>query len=146
MPANILISTSEAALADRFSDYFVAHVDGQKARTLRQFYEQVADVLEFPDASFTLETFNDALNDLTWLDEPKIALYFTHTDALISQERDPGKAAAILTTLEATAEDWKWADDADPADRKELILIFEDSPRIRQLLQKEGIEFEEVSE
>jgi RNAse (barnase) inhibitor barstar len=143
----LILSNSEAALADRFPDHFVAHIDGSKARTLRQFYAEIADVLEFP-ASFgsSLDDLNDALNDLQWLDDERIVLYFTNTDQLVSQERDPKKMASVLAMLEATVEDWKWMtdDDEDLADHREFNVVFEKSDRIETLLREEGVAFEAV--
>ncbi|MEZ0486974.1 barstar family protein [Fibrella aquatica] len=146
MAANFILSSSEPALADRFPDHFIAHIDGSKARTLRQFYDQMADALEFPDFGNNLDALNDALNDLQWLEDEKIVLYFTNTDQLISQERDPKKMASILAILEATAEDWKWMadDETDLADKKEFSVVFQTSPRIEALMEQEGIAFEVV--
>lgn len=146
MAANFILSLSEPALAERFPDHFVAHIDGSKARTLRQFYDQIADVLEFPDFGNNLDALNDALNDLQWLEDEKIVLYFTKTDQLISQERDPKKIASVLAILEATAEDWKWMadDETDMADKKEFSVVFQTSPRIQSLMEQEGIAFETV--
>ncbi|NID11738.1 barstar family protein [Fibrivirga algicola] len=146
MAANFILSSSESALADRFPDHFIAHIDGSKARTLRQFYDQIADALEFPDFGNNLDALNDALNDLQWLEDEKIVLYFTNTDQLISQERDPKKMASVLAILEATAEDWKWMadDETDLADKKEFSVVFETSPRLQALMEQEGIAFETV--
>ena len=141
---NVFLSTSESQLEARFADYFIAHIDGQKAVTLRQFYEEIAELLEFPTFGFNLDALNDALNDLQWLEDTQIVLYFANTVDLISKERDPAKLSSVLNILDATAEDWKWADDDDLVDKKELVLVFEDSPRIRTLLEKENIEFDEL--
>ena len=145
MTPNILISQSERELENRYADYFIAHVDGQKATTLRQFYEEMADLLEIPDFGFTLETLNDSLNDLQWLEDERIVLYFTNTNELISKERDPVKMGSILNMLDATAEDWKWVDD-EGADKKDIVIVFEDSPRIRKMLEQEGIDYDMLSE
>ncbi|GAB3572789.1 hypothetical protein GCM10027578_32890 [Spirosoma luteolum] len=147
MTPNILLSQSERQLEDRFGDWFIAHLPGEDVQTLRQFYEEMADVLEFPDGfGVNLDALNDALNDLQWLEDDRIVLYFTRTDLLISKERDPAKLASVLNVLDATAEDWKWTDDSDLADRKELVVVFEDSPRIRQLLEKEHIDFQSMAD
>mgnify|MGYP000008068127 FL=1 len=146
MAASFIISSSESALADRFPDHLIAHIDGNKARTLRQFYDQIADALEFPHFGNNLDALNDALNDLQWLEDEKIVLYFSNTDQLISQERDPKKLASILAILEATAEDWKWMadDETDMADKKEFSVVFETSSRLLALMDQEGITFETV--
>ena len=145
MTPNILISQSERELENRYADYFIAHIDGQKAMTLRQFYEEMADLLEIPDFGFTLEALNDSLSDLQWLEDERIVLYFTNTNELVSKERDPAKMASILNMLDATAEDWKWVDD-EGADKKDIVIVFEDSPRIRKMLEQEGIDYDMLSE
>lgn len=141
MTPNVLISQSESELETRFADDFIAHIDGQKAVTLRQFYETIADLLEIPDFGFNLDALNDSLNDLQWLEDERIILYFTHTNEFISKERDPAKLGSVLSILDATAEDWKWVDDDELADSKEIIIIFEDSQRIRKLLDQENINY-----
>ncbi len=130
---------------DQLADFFVATIPGSETKTLRQFYERMAAVLEFPDYfGFTMESLDDQLNDLDWIEDEKIALYITETDLFVTQERDPGKLVNLLNMLEATCEDWKWlADEEDSEDilAKELIVVFADSGRIRHLLEKEEIAF-----
>ncbi|GAB3642200.1 barstar family protein [Spirosoma arcticum] len=145
MAPNILICQSERELEIRYADYFIAHIDGQKATTLRQFYEEIADVLEIPDFGFSIDTLNDSLNDLQWLEDERIVLYFTNTTDLISKERDPAKFGSILNMLDATAEDWKWVDD-EPTEKKDIVIVCEDSPRIRKVLESENIDFATLSE
>lgn len=145
MNPNILICQSEHELESLFANDFIAHIDGKKAITLRQFYEEIADLLEIPDFSFNLEALNDSLNDLQWLDDECIVLYFTNTNDFISKERDPAKIGSVLNVLDATAEDWKWIDD-ELEDRKEIVIVFEDSTRIRKLLNNEAIDYKLISE
>ncbi len=141
MNPNILIVQSVQDVAKLGETYAIISIDGQHSKTLRQFYETIALAMEFPDYfGFTLDSLDELLNDLDWIGDEKIALQFTHSDQLVSQERDPKKLASLLNMLDATAEDWKWVDEEDDIDRKELILLFEDSPRIRQVLDDEGIE------
>ncbi|WP_080059699.1 barstar family protein [Spirosoma aerolatum] len=144
MTPNVLVSQSEKELEAWFANDFIAHIDGKKATTLRQFYEEIADLLEIPDFGFSLDDLNDSLNDLRWLEDERIILYFTNTADLISKERDPAKLRNVLSILEATAEDWKWTED-ELDDKKEIILVFEDSDRIRKLLEHEGIDYLEIS-
>lgn len=147
MTPNIFISKSEGELEKHFSDYFIAHIDGQKTVTLRQFYQEMADLLEIPDFGFNLDALNDSLNDLQWLEDEQIVLYFTNTNDLVSKERDPAKMGSILNILDATAEDWKWVDDEDEiTDKKEIVIVFEDSPRIRTMLDKENIDYSSLAE
>lgn len=146
MTPNILLCQSENELKNCFEKDFIAHIDGSKTSTLRQFYEAIEDVLEIPNFGRTLDDLNEALNDLGWLEDERIILYITDTDTFISKERDPAKMASILNVLDATAEDWKWIGDDDDADKKEIVIIFEDSERIRKILMKEAIDFKTLSE
>lgn len=141
MSPNILICQSESELASRYSNDFIAHIDGKKVVTLRLFYEEMADLLEIPDFGFTLESLNDSLNDLQWLEDERLILYITNTDEFINKERDPAKVGSVINILDATAEDWKWVDDDELLSKKELIIVFEDSPRIRKILEKEAIHY-----
>ncbi|QJD77956.1 barstar family protein [Spirosoma rhododendri] len=143
MTPNIFTCQSERELEAHFADWFIAHIDGKKANTLRAFYEEMADVLEFPDSfGYNLDALNDALNDLQWLEDERIVLYFTNTTDLISKERDPAKVASVFNILDATAEDWKWLDDDEMLDKKEIVVVFENSPRIQTTLEKEQIDFQ----
>ncbi|GAB3987903.1 hypothetical protein GCM10028807_09540 [Spirosoma daeguense] len=146
MKTNVLISRSETELEDNFGYDFIAHINGKNTLTLRKFYEEIADLLEIPDFGFTLDALSDSLNDLQWLEDSRIILYFTNTEELISKERDPAKMGALLSVLDATAEDWKWIDETEELDAKEIIMVFEDSTRIRQLLDNESIAYVDVSE
>lgn len=145
MIPNVLLSHSEQELETRFSDEFIAHIDGQKTLTLRQFYTEISDQLEIPDFCFTLDSLSVALNDLQWLDDQRIILYFTDTNELISKEWDPEKVGHILSLMDATAEDWKWPED-ELNDAKELILVFEDSTRIRKILGQKSIGYAMLSD
>lgn len=146
MTPNVLISQSERELEAHFADSFIAHIDGSKTLTLRQFYEEMADLLEIPDFGFNLDALNDSLNDLQWLEDERIVLYLTNTNELVSKERDPAKMASLLSILDATAEDWKWVDEDEDIDKKEIIIVFEDSPRIRKLLDSESITYRMLAE
>lgn len=141
MTPNFLISQSERELEVRYANDFIVNVDGKHALTLRQFYEEMADLLEIPNFTFTLEGLNDSLNDLQWLEDKRVVLYFTNTSELISKERDPAKLASVLNILDATAEDWKWVDEDETLDKKEIVVVFEDSPRIRKALDMESIDY-----
>ena len=141
MSPNILICKSERELKAQFSDDFIANIDGKKALTLRQFYEEIAYLLDIPDFGFTLDELSDSLSDLQWLDENRIVIYFTNTEIFMSRERDPAKIAGVISTLDAVAEDWKWVEE-EMDDEKEIIIIFEDSDRITKILDQESINYE----
>ena len=141
MSPNILICKSERELKAQFSDDFIANIDGKKALTLRQFYEEIAYLLDIPDFGFSLDELSDSLSDLQWLDENRIVIYFTNTEIFMSRERDPAKIAGVISTLDAVAEDWKWVEE-EMDDEKEIIIIFEYSDRITKILDQESINYE----
>lgn len=141
MTPNFLICQSERELEAHYANDFIVNIDGKHALTLRQFYEEMADLLEIPNFTFTLEALNDSLNDLQWLEDKRVVLYFTNTGELISKERDPAKLASVLNILDATAEDWKWVEEDESLDKKEIVVVFEDSPRIRKALDTESIDY-----
>ena len=140
MSPNILICKNEQELEAQFPNDFIVNIDGEKTLTLRQFYETMAYLLEIPDFGFTLDELSDSLSDLQWLDERRIILYFTNTDIFMSKEREPAKIVGIINTLDAVAEDWKWVED-ELNDEKEIIIVFEHSPRIVKLLDQEDINY-----
>ncbi len=143
MSPNILICNAESELQAEFPTDFIVNVDGKKALTLRQFYEVIAYLLEIPDFGFTLDDLSDSLNDLHWLDEKRIVLYFTNTEIFMNKERDPAKIAGVINTLDAVAEDWKWVED-ELNDEKEIIVVFEYSERIVKILEQESINYKEL--
>ncbi len=140
MSPNILICNSEWDLEAQFSDDFIVNIDGKKALTLRQFYEEAAYLLDIPDFGFTLDELSDSLSDLQWLEENRVVLYFTSTENFMSKERDPAKIVGVINTLDAVAEDWKWVED-ELNDEKEIVIIFEFSNRIEKLLEQESINY-----
>ncbi|WP_018618885.1 barstar family protein [Spirosoma luteum] len=143
MSPNILICNSERELEAQFSNDFIVNIDGKKALTLRQFYEEAAYLLEIPNFGFTLDELSDSLSDLQWLEENRIVLYFTNTEIFMSKERDPAKILGVINTLDAVAEDWKWVEDG-LNDEKEIVIIFEHSNRILNLLEEESINYKNI--
>ncbi len=147
MNPNLFIVQSASDIAQFTDDYAIIEIDGRQSKTLRQFYEHIAKMMEFPDYfGFNLDSLDELLNDLDWIEDKKIALHFTHTDQLISQERDPKKLASLFNLLDASAEDWKWVDADDDIDKKELILLVDESTRISQLLDQEGVAYTKVGD
>jgi RNAse (barnase) inhibitor barstar len=128
---------------DSLIDYRIAQIDGQKAHTLRGFYEELAKALDFPEYfGFNLDSLDEMLNDLSWVNESKIAIYVTNSEQFIKKERNPDKLPTILDLLDATCEDWKWIDEDDDVPKKEIVVAFSPSERIIQLLDSQEISYE----
>jgi RNAse (barnase) inhibitor barstar len=138
MPNFLIINNLES-----LKDHHIAQIDGQKAHTLRGFYEEIAKVLDFPEYfGFNLDSFDEMLNDLSWLEQEKIAIYITNSEHFVEKERNPDKLPTLLDLLDATCEDWKWADEDADLPKKELIVAFSPSDRITKLLDAQEISYE----
>lgn len=96
-------------------DFGIAEIDASKTTTLREFYETMAEVFEFPDYfGFNLDSFDEMINDLSWIENEKILIYFTHSDKFLEKERNENKILTLLDLLDAACEEWKWVDDLIP--------------------------------
>lgn len=127
-----------------FAGWYIAHCDGSQSTTLKAFYEQIAVALDFPDFfGQNLDSLDELLNDLQWIDEEKIVIFVNHSAEWLSKEKSQEKLTTLLDLFEATAEDWKWLDEDDSEEfsKKELRILFEDSSRIRQILEEQEIPF-----
>lgn len=62
-------------------------LSGSKIHWLDAFYETIADQLQFPDY-FTnnLDSFDEVINDLSWLDEATIHIYITEYSYFLKEE------------------------------------------------------------
>ncbi len=135
-----LIIADQPELSEDFS---IAEIDGSTVTTLRKFYEVMARTLDFPDYfGFNLDSLDELLNDLSWIENEKLAIHILRSEEFLIQERNRDKILTLLDLLDATCEDWKWIEsdeNPDPEDediipKKELLFIFSDSERIRELL------------
>lgn len=126
-------------------DFVVITIDSKKVTSLREFYETLATSLYFPDYfGFNMDSLDELLNDLSWLEDEKIAIYFTNTKSFLINERSEDKILSLLDMLDAISEDWKWMepdedlgpDDDDYIPKKELLFCFEDSDEMADLLNK----------
>ena len=127
---NIAIARPEE-LPENFD---IAEIDASKTTTLRELYETMADVLGFPDYfGFNLDSFDEMINDLSWMENEKILVYFTHSDKFLEKERNESKILTLIDLLDAACEEWKWADDDIP--KKELLIRFSPGERMQRLLE-----------
>lgn len=122
------------------SEFSVIEIDAGEVTTLREFYEVLAKALHFPDYfGFNLDSLDELLNDLTWIEDEKLAVYFNNSERFLEKERNETKILTLLDLLDATCEDWKWHEmDEEDEDYtpKELFFGFDKSQRMEQLLNK----------
>lgn len=123
-------------------DYSIIELDGHKTLTLRGFYEEIGEALAFPEEfGFTIDSLDEMLNDLSWLEDEKIVVYISPSDQFIEKERNPEKIGTLLNLLDAICEDWRWEEGSEDAPKKELIFAFADSAHIRELLDNQEIAY-----
>ncbi|GAB3322783.1 hypothetical protein GCM10027299_18470 [Larkinella ripae] len=140
--ANFRFIPSDSELKP-YADFRLARIDGQQAQTFKAFYAQIARELRFPDdLGPDLESLDEALNDLEWLDDDKIAVYITNTDAFLSQEKSEAKKVDVLNTLDVAAEDWKWVDEEEGVSARQFVILFQPGDALVALLDKEDFAYD----
>ncbi len=146
---NLFITDSPKEL-DGFS---LISIDAKRCRTLRDFYETLAETLHFPDYfAFNMDSFDELINDLSWIEDERILLYFKNSAEFLINERNDQKVISLLELLDATCEDWKFMDedaeketvaedegsDIEEEDyfipKKELLIGFSTSDRMEDFL------------
>jgi RNAse (barnase) inhibitor barstar len=138
---NLLI-LEESQLSTEFT---IIEIDGRKTQTLRTFYEEIARILHFPDYfGFNLDSFDELLNDLSWIEDEKLLIYIKESSSFLINERNETKVLTLLDILDATCEDWKWMepnetldeDEEDYIPKKSLLVAFAPSQHIVDILNK----------
>lgn len=67
---------------------FLAFLDGQKCAVIAHFYEEIAKALNFPDYfSPNLDSFDECLNDLSWIPQKEIQLLIFNYEDLLYEEQ-----------------------------------------------------------
>ena len=119
--------------------FAIIEIDASKTTTLRELYEVLAKEMHFPDYfAFNLDSLDELLNDLSWIEDEKLAIYFKNSEKFLEKERNETKIVTLFDLLDATCEDWKWMeteeDDEDALEKKTLVFGFDKSERIERLL------------
>ncbi|WAC10892.1 barstar family protein [Dyadobacter pollutisoli] len=143
---HFLIAKEESDIRKTFLGAFIAHIDGQKAMSIKDFHDQIGVAMNFPDYSGkNLDALDEMLNDLEWIKEQKVIIYIDHSSDWLSKEKSEEKILSVIDIFDATAEDWKWMDEEEEGvAKKELQIVFKDSTRIRALLEEQEIPFDTI--
>lgn len=145
---NNLIITDTPEELDAFS---LIRIDAKRCKTLRDFYETVAETLHFPDYfGFNLDSFDEMINDLSWIEDERILIYFKNSAEFLINERNDQKVITLLELLDASCEDWKFMDEEAEKEgvaendeveeedyfipKKELVIGFSTSDRMEDFL------------
>ncbi|WP_439556215.1 barstar family protein [Dyadobacter sp.] len=142
---HFLVAADETEVQKTFHAAVIAHIDGTRALSFKNFNTQLAEALQFPDYEGTsLEDLDEMLNDLSWIGSKQIIIYISSSADWLSKEKSREKILTVIDMLDATAEDWKWLDDEEGVDKKELRIVFQQSDRIQALLEEQEIPFGEI--
>ena len=118
------------------NNILVAIIDGEKADTAESFYKILGDALRFPDYfNHNMDSFDELINDLDWLDENDIRIVFKNYDNFLEEENDEIREI-ILTVLDDAAEEWKRNDNT-----KVLNIYIEPSELAEDDLETLGISY-----
>ncbi|MEO6281955.1 MAG: barstar family protein [Dyadobacter sp.] len=141
---HFLLAKAESNVRKTFLGAFIAFVDGKKSTSIKDFHEQIATAMNFPDYSGkNLDALDEMLNDLEWIEEQKVIIYIDQSSEWLSKEKSEEKILSVIDIFDATAEDWKWLDEEEEGiAKKELQIVFQDSERIRSLLEDQEIPFD----
>lgn len=142
---HFIISKAGFDIRKSFLGAFIAKIDGVKSVTTKAFLEEIGATLHFPDYyGQNLDALDEMLNDLEWIKQEKVIIHITNSADWLSKEKSESKVFTIIDLLDATAEDWKWMDEEDETAKKDLRIVFEDSDRIRTLLEGQEITFDTI--
>ncbi|MCY1547730.1 hypothetical protein D9M68_838010 [compost metagenome] len=75
------------------------------------------------------------INDLSWIENEKILIYFMNADQFLVKERNENKIVTLLDLLDAACEEWKWAEAHEDIPKKELLVRFAPGERMQRLLE-----------
>lgn len=133
--ANYRILTEEST--ESSSDtLLVAVIDGATTLTLSDFYSSIASSLKFPDYfGHNLDSFDEMINDLGWIQEKNIHLVFKNYDDFLTEENDELREI-LLTMLDDAAMEKKSKEDGVL-----LEMSIEPSELAADDLETIGIEF-----
>jgi RNAse (barnase) inhibitor barstar len=141
---NFTILTTEQSLG-HFKQYRIAVIDGAKSPSIKEFYQEIGRELDFPDYfEHNLDSLDELLNDLEWIEQENVALYFKNFDLFLSEQRKKDTISELLNLLDATAEDWKWVDEDDEFKKKNLKVLIQQCDKATAALEAEEIGFDVI--
>jgi RNAse (barnase) inhibitor barstar len=121
--------------APTIENSLLALLDGNGINSMKAFYKQLAVDLKFPDYfSNNLDSLDEVLNDLSWVDEKKIVLNIKHTSQFLSNEPNQN-IRGLMKVLSNSINQWKEVDDKDES-KKELQVLIEQSDRMDRILKQ----------
>lgn len=67
---------------------FVAEIEGNKCKHLADYLQMVSNVFQFPIEAKGIDSLNDWLRDLSWIDSNNIVFIIYHYSSFLKNEKD----------------------------------------------------------
>jgi RNAse (barnase) inhibitor barstar len=127
------------------ADSITARLDGNACRSLRDLFVGIAEQFRFPDYfSHNLDSLEELLNDLSWLEYRHFIIIITNYDALLSEE-NPQRKEALLQILNDVAMQWGQVPNFEGEDnyrhKSDFRIYMENTPTVIIHLDREGITY-----
>jgi RNAse (barnase) inhibitor barstar len=85
----------------------IVRIDGREIVTVDEFIHELAKQLDFPDYySSSLDSLEELLNDLSWLDESRFAIIVRNYSFFLCEEKNLARKTNLLSLLNDVAEQW----------------------------------------
>jgi RNAse (barnase) inhibitor barstar len=120
-------------------DILVANIDGEKCKTLKKFYSIIEKELLFPDYfSRNLDSFDEMINDLTWLEQEAVIIIIKNFDSFLEKEEleEEDNKGLIMSLIDQAADEQSHIKDGVP-----IKIIIEFQTELEAYLETNGIEF-----
>ena len=67
-------------------DMITVMLDGSEVPNLRLFFKEMVKELQFPNYTNNIQTFENQINDLSWLEGAKVRISITNAKDFLSEE------------------------------------------------------------
>jgi len=88
-------------------DTRIVRIEGREIVTVDEFIHELAKQLDFPDYySNSLDSLEELLNDLSWLDYSRFAIIIRNYSFFLCEEKDLNRKNNLIALLNDVAEQW----------------------------------------
>ncbi|QNK62433.1 barstar family protein [Pedobacter sp. PAMC26386] len=127
----------------------IVRIDGREVVTVDEFIHELAKQLDFPDYySSSLDSLEELLNDLSWLDESRFAIVVRNYSFFLCEEKNPTRKTNLLGLLNDVAEQWdnvpNYPGEEDFRSKAVFNIYIEKAPAAVAELEKLKITYNEV--
>jgi RNAse (barnase) inhibitor barstar len=132
--ANFILTSKK--IENKDEGILVVDLDGKKCDTIAKFYKVMETGLRFPDYfGNNLDSFDEMINDLTWLEEDAVMIQLTNFDELLEEEALETKEL-LLSLLDEAADSQQ--NDTEGTPIKIIIVKSDDT---EDFLDELGIDY-----